>query len=174
MTAARARKFYGVDGTGVKIGVISDSDDFAEAAIASGDLPPDEITLPGQSGRPGTGEGTAMMEIIHDLAPGAKLYFASAFASPEAFADNIVTMRENYGVDIIVDDVGYFFESPYQDDIIAQAVNQVTADGAMYFSAAGNDGSFDNLPQTIWGVGLDGSAPLSHTMTSTSPSMPAW
>src|SRR4051812_7482208 len=127
--AARSRKFFGADGTGVKVGVISDSDDFKEAAIASGDLPADTFTLPGQSGRPGTGEGTAMMEIVHDIAPGAKIFFASAFASPQAFADNIRQLRFTYGCDIIIDDVGYFFESPYQDDIVAAAVDDVYDDG---------------------------------------------
>ena len=148
--SARARKSFGVDGTGVNVGVISDSDDFKEAAIASGDLPPDTFTIPGQSGRPGTGEGTAMMEIVHDIAPGAKIFFASAFESPEAFADNIRQLRFTYHCDIIIDDVGYFFESPYQDDIVAAAVDDVYDDGAMYFSSAGNDGNFDNGTSGVW------------------------
>ncbi len=37
--ADRARKFFNTDGTGVKVGVLSDSDDFKEASIATGDLP---------------------------------------------------------------------------------------------------------------------------------------
>jgi subtilisin-like proprotein convertase family protein len=148
--SARARKFFGIDGTGVNVGVISDSDDFSEAAIASGDLPADQFTIPGQSGRPGTGEGTAMMEIVHDIAPGAKIFFASAFESPEAFADNIRQLRFTYHCDIILDDVGYFFESPYQDDIVAAAVDDVYDDGAMYFSSAGNDGNFDNGTSGAW------------------------
>ncbi|MEO7735736.1 MAG: neuroendocrine convertase 1, partial [Kofleriaceae bacterium] len=91
--ADRARQFYGVDGTGSTVGVLSDSNDFMEEAIASGDLPPDTTALEGQDGRPGAGEGTAMMEIVHDLAPGAKLFFATAFNSPESFADNIRALR---------------------------------------------------------------------------------
>src|SRR5262249_2557540 len=75
MGAERARKFFNVDGTGIKIGVLSDSDDGKESSIATGDLPPDTVTVPGEDGRPGAGEGTAMMEIVHDVAPGAKLFF---------------------------------------------------------------------------------------------------
>jgi Subtilase family/Proprotein convertase P-domain len=146
----RSRKFYGVDGTGVKIGVLSDSDDFKEQSIASGDLPADTVTLAGQSGRPGSGEGTAMMQIVHDLAPGAKLFFATAFISPESFADNIRRLRFEAGCDIIIDDIIYFFESPFQDDIIAQAVNDVTADGALYFSSAGNEGNFNDGTSGTW------------------------
>jgi subtilisin-like proprotein convertase family protein len=146
----RARLFYGVTGAGIKVGVLSDSDDFKEASIASGDLPPDTVTIPGQDGRPGSGEGTAMMEIVHDLAPGAKLFFASAFISPESFADNIRRLRFEFGCDIIVDDVVYYFESPYQDDIVAQAVLDVTADGAAYFSSAGNAGNLDDGTSGVW------------------------
>ncbi|HEU4729990.1 MAG TPA: S8 family serine peptidase [Kofleriaceae bacterium] len=149
-SAERARKFFGVDGTGVKIGVLSDSDDFREQAIASGDLPASTTTLAGQDGRPGSGEGTAMMEIVHDLAPGADLFFATAFTSPESFADNIRALRFQAHCDVIIDDVIYFFESPYEDDIIAQAVADVTADGALYFSSAGNGGNFDDGTSGTW------------------------
>jgi len=145
-----ARKFYGTDGTGVTVCVLSDSDDFKEDAIATGDLPADTFTVPGQDGRPGTGEGTAMMEIVHDLAPGAKIGFATAFTSAQSFADNIHTLRFTYHCDIIVDDVIYYDESPYEDDIIAQAVDDVTADGALYFSSAGNQGNEADGTSGTW------------------------
>jgi subtilisin-like proprotein convertase family protein len=148
--AARARRIFGVDGTGIKVGVLSDSDDFLEASIASGDLPPDVVTVPGQNGRPGSGEGTAMMQIVHDIAPGAKLFFATAALGPESFADNIRRLRFEFGCDVLIDDVVYFVESPYTDDIVAQAVNDVTADGALFFSAAGNLGNFDDGTSSTW------------------------
>jgi subtilisin-like proprotein convertase family protein len=141
---------FGATGAGVKIGVLSDSDDFKEQSISTGDLPPDTVTVPGQDGRPGSGEGTAMMEIIHDVAPAAKLFFATAFNSPESYADNIRALRFTYGCDIIVDNTSYFFESPYQDDIIAHAVNDVVVDGAMYFSAAGDSGNFTDGTSGTW------------------------
>lgn len=148
--ADRARKYFNTDGTGVKIGVLSDSDDWKEQSIATGDLPADTVTIPGQDGRPGSGEGTAMMEIVHDLAPGAQLFFASAFASPESFAENIRALRFTYHCDIIIDDILYFYESPFQDDSIAQAVDDVTADGALYFSSAGNEGSYNDGYSGTW------------------------
>ena len=148
--ADQALHQFGATGVGVKVGVLSDSDDFKEDAITSGDLPADAVTVPGQDGRPGAGEGTAMMEIVHDMAPGAKLFFATAFNSPESFAENIRTLRFTYGCDIIVDDVIYFFESPYQDDIIARAVRDVIADGATYFSSAGNLGNFNDGTSGVW------------------------
>src|SRR5262245_12538389 len=146
---AAARNFFGVSGTGVKIGVLSDSVDFLAQSIATGNLHPDVTVLPGQSGVPGTGEGTAMLEIVHDMAPGAKLFFATAFNSIESFADNIRALRAA-GCDIIVDDIIYFAESPFHDDIVTTAVNDVIADGAMYFSSAGNEGNFNDGTSGTW------------------------
>ena len=42
---------------------------------------------------------------------------------------------------MIVDDVLYFNEHPFQDGPIARSVNAVTADGALFFSSAGNEGN---------------------------------
>jgi subtilisin-like proprotein convertase family protein len=147
--ALAGRNFFGVNGAGVKIGVLSDSVDFLAQSIASGDLPPDVTVLPGQSGVPGTGEGTALLEIIHDLAPGAKLFFATAFNGINSFADNIRALRAA-GCDIIVDDILYSNESPFHDDIVSTAVEEVIADGALYFSAAGNDGNFNDGTSSVW------------------------
>lgn len=144
----------GINGTGVKVGVLSDSALPARVAalIASGDLPVDVTVLPGQAGSPtdGEDEGTAMMEIIHDLAPGAKLFFATAFRSEDSFADNIRALRFTYGCDIIVDDVSYFDEAAFQDSTVALAVNDVTANGALYFSAAANSGNLTNGTSGTW------------------------
>ena len=141
-----ARNKYNLTGKGVKVGVISDSVDHLAAVQASGDLP--SVTVledaPGNSG-----EGTAMLEIVHDLAPDAQLYFATAWNGPSGFANNIKALA-NVGCQVIVDDVGYLNESPFQDDIISQAVNTVTADGVLYFAAAGNSGNFNDGTSGVW------------------------
>ena len=131
------------DGAGVTIGVLSDSYDAlggAVAGIVSGDLPfgvdvIEDLTLVDDPTL--SDEGRGMLELIHDLAPAADLAFATAFTGPLAFADNILALRAA-GSDVIVDDIGYFTEPFFQDGIIAQAVDQVVAAGATYFSAAGN------------------------------------
>jgi subtilisin-like proprotein convertase family protein len=128
-----------VTGIGVKVCVLSDGVDSLAASQASGELPPDVDVLPGEEGD--GDEGTAMLEIVHDMAPGAKLGFATAFTSDASFADNIRALRFEAGCDVIADDVLYFNESPFQDGPIAQSVNAVTADGALYFSSAGNEGN---------------------------------
>ncbi len=143
----------GINGTGIKVGVLSDSASAARVAalIASGDLPVNTVVVPGQAG-PTTGEdeGAAMMEIIHDIAPGAQLFFATGDTGQAAFAANIRTLRFTYGCDIIVDDFTYFAESVFQDGPLAQAVNSVTANGALYFSAAANNGNLDSASAGTW------------------------
>jgi uncharacterized repeat protein (TIGR01451 family) len=147
-----ARMTFGVNGTGLKIGVLSDGVTSLAASQELGDLPNDVTVLSGQTGS--GDEGTAMLEIIHDMAPGAKLYFATADNGIASFAQNIHGLR-TAGCDIIVDDVFYFIESPFADGqtaavvspnnsaLILQAVNDVTSSGALFFSSAGNEGNLD-------------------------------
>ncbi len=147
--ASEARNTFGVNGTGVKIGVISDSVDALASLQASGDLPAGVTVLSNQSGVPGSSEGTAMLEIVYDLAPGAQLFFATANGGLAQFAQNILDLRAA-GCDVIVDDVAYFAEGVFQDDIISQAVNAVTANGALYFSSAGNSGNLNDGTSGVW------------------------
>ncbi|WP_162834796.1 S8 family serine peptidase [Amycolatopsis circi] len=142
-----ARQQFGVTGTGVKACALSDGVDSLEVSRTKGELPAVDV-LTGQAGS--GDEGTAMLEIIHDLAPNAKLGFATAFTSDASFADNIRKLRFDAHCDVIVDDVIYFKESPFQDWIIAQAVNDVTADGALYFSSAGNEGNVADGTAAHW------------------------
>ncbi|EME62071.1 S8 family serine peptidase [Amycolatopsis decaplanina] len=143
-----ARRQFGVTGVGTKICALSDGVDSLAASQARGELPTGVDVIPGQEGS--GDEGTAMLEIIHDLAPNASLGFASAFNSDAGFADNIRKLRFDAHCDVIVDDVLYFKESPFQDWIIAQAVNDVTANGALYFSSAGNEGNVANGTSGHW------------------------
>ena len=136
--ADTARASFGFDGTGVRVGVISDSFNNlggASAGVASGDLPTVHVIQ--DSGT--TDEGRAMAELVHDLAPGAAISFATANGGQANFANNILALAAD-GAKVIVDDVQYFAEPAYQDGVIAQAVNQVTAQGVAYFSSAGNQG----------------------------------
>src|SRR5262245_38436125 len=156
--ANSARGTFNVNGTGIKIGVLSDGVSNLAASQALGDLGPVTV-LPGQAGS--GDEGTAMLEIIHDLAPGAQLYFATAFTSITSFANNIRALR-TAGCDIIVDDVFYFVETPFQNGqapsvvlnttggAVIQAVNDVTASGALYFSSAGNSGNLNDGTSGVW------------------------
>ena len=155
--ASSARTMFNVSGTGVKVGVLSDSTDFLAQSQATGDLP--NVTVitnaagvlqNGFDGRSRKGEGTAMLEIVHDIAPGAELFFATASGGEAAFADNVRRLRNIYRCDIIVDDVGFPLSSPFQDGEGARAVSEVLADGALYFSSAGNEGNKNDGTSSAW------------------------
>lgn len=153
LRAATARNHFDVDGTGVKVGVLSDSFDLAAAPphaaadVASGDLPgpgnPCGRTTPVQVLADNTpsshgDEGRAMAQIVHDIAPGASLTFATADTGDVSFANNIRALA-NAGADVIADDYLYFNEPFFQDGIIANAVTDVSNQGVAYFTAAFNN-----------------------------------
>jgi len=158
-----ARTQFNVDGTGVTMGVLSDSvSQFGgglPASYATGDLNPNnpvKVIMDGPAGS--TDEGRAMLENIHDIAPGANLQFATADGGDMAFANNIKALAAS-GSQLISDDVSYNDEPMFQDGLISQAVDAVTAGGVTYFSAAGNqanDGylsTFRAASGTVTGVG---------------------
>ena len=113
MRADVARTTFGVDGTGVTVGVISDSYNClggADEDVASGDLPPGVVILADNLDCSGGGgiddEGRAMMQIIHDVAPGATLVFHTGVGGEANLAAAIRALAEA-GVDVIVD--GLYF-----------------------------------------------------------------
>ncbi len=172
-----ARMQFGVDGRGVKVGVLSDSftclqgpifpdQPFTTMAddIRNGDLPANTKVLSEQSPCSGADEGRAMAQIIHDVAPGASIMFHTAFNGEADFAQGIIDLADA-GANIIVDDVGYFDEPMMQDGIVAQAVDAVKARGVAYFSSAGNDAraSYESVWRSSKSVGASG---LRHNFAS--------
>jgi hypothetical protein len=186
-----------LDGSGVTVGVISDSYDCypvyasngvpanglngyanngfnttAAGDMAAGDLPSTVNVIEDATcmnygppvNLPFGDEGRAMMQIIHDVAPGAGLAFYTAENSEADFANGIVRLAASVagggaGAKVIVDDVGYFDEPFFQDGLVAQAVNTVVGQGVAYFSSAGNNGTlaYDNNAPTFAtaGTGLN-------------------
>ncbi len=144
--ADTGRDLYGLTGGGLKVCALSDGVDALAYSQATGELPAVAV-LPGQEG--GGDEGTAMLEIVHDLAPGAALGFATAFGGVAAFAQNILDLGAS-GCQVIVDDVIYLAESPFQDGSLAAAVDEVSAQGVLYLSSAGNEGNLDDGTSGTW------------------------
>jgi hypothetical protein len=166
--ADKAREKFGVDGGGITVGILSDSFNQAEnAADGSGEVATKEeddiktADLPGPGnpcgdtaevkklsqfvpafpGEEAADEGRAMGQIVHDLAPGARLEFASAFNGLTAFAESIGDLAKKS--EVIVDDVVYLEEPFFQDGPVAVAAGEAVADGRVYLSAAGNDNLID-------------------------------
>lgn len=136
----------GVDGTGVKVCVLSDGVDSLAASQAAGELPAVAV-LPGQAGS--GDEGTALLEAIHDLAPGAALGFATASGGLASFAQNILDLHQD-GCDVLVDNILYLSESPFQEGAVTGAVETVLAAGAVYVSSAGSGGNFNDGTAGTW------------------------
>jgi len=179
LKADLARQQFGVDGTGIKVGVISNGiggifdpstcslSTEVPNPIQTGDLPSATPTCIGgvltalsggitaqsfpssspnlmpPSSEAASGyasEGTAMLEIVHDLAPGAQLYFAN-FDTSMAFEGAVNWLAPQ--VDVGVDDVG-FFVPPFDSSSgtvasnTASALNTDTNPIRGYFTAVGN------------------------------------
>jgi hypothetical protein len=137
---SNVRSTYGENGTGVKVGIISDGVDSRASAQATGDLPQDGLGLTVLSNTYGGDEGTAMLEIVHDMAPGAELFFHDLGGNTLAFnsaIDDLVTA----GSDIICDDIGWLLEPFYEDGVIASHIDAViNSNDIIYVSSAGNSG----------------------------------
>ncbi|QYG93327.1 tandem-95 repeat protein [Iamia sp. SCSIO 61187] len=169
MGAAQVRDTYGLDGTGVKVCVLSDGVDSLAARQGSGDLPAVDV-LAGQAGD--GDEGTAMLELVHDIAPGAELGFATALPSQAQFAQNILGLRAS-GCDVIVDDITYFAEAVFQDGIVAQAVSTVRAAGALFFTSASNSGNLADGTSGTWQGDFQDVGPASGLL-ATAGSVHGW
>lgn len=159
----------GITGAGVTVGILSDTYNVAQSSsrkaaqdVSTGDLPnltnPNAnspgvkflIEAPGIIYRLiGTDEGRGMAQIVHDIAPGADLCFATANDTPTIFANNIRSLRTNpaCNADVIVDDIIYLAEPMFSDGPIAKAVDDVAFSTTLagkrvsYFSSAGNRGN---------------------------------
>ncbi|HSI59739.1 MAG TPA: S8 family serine peptidase, partial [Ideonella sp.] len=162
----------GFTGAGITVGALSDSYNVAflprtraDADVRSGDLPGaanpngnlDPVVLIREYSQ-GTDEGRGMLQIIHDVAPAAKLCFTTAYATPFEFALGIQALADKAGrcrADVIVDDVAYLAEPMFSDGLIAQTVDEVAAQGVSYFSSAGNNAASKGFASAFRGVAAE-------------------
>ncbi len=154
-----------IDGRGVKVGVISNSvntqpftgQSKLTVDVLNGDLPgvgnpnnyeqPVEVLLDYPFGVQ-SDEGRAMMQIIHDVAPGAELSFHTGTISPRSFELGVQALAAA-DCDLIVDDVTFVTEKFFGISRIGQVIQDfVQLDGKGYFSSAGNFA--DNAYQSVF------------------------
>lgn len=147
------RNGFGVSGKGVKVGVISNSYNTipgnpAQIDVLNGDIPgpgnpvnpePVHVLKEYPYGR-STDEGRAMLQVVHDIAPGARLDFRTGFLTAGDFAEGIRELQQD-SCDVIVDDITFITEPFFEDGVIAKAVEEVSAKGVSYITAAGNFGN---------------------------------
>ncbi|WP_378147963.1 S8 family serine peptidase [Cnuibacter sp. UC19_7] len=154
------RERFGVDGTGVVVGILSDSFGTApgtltspEQDVAAGALPgpgnpcgyetPVQVLVDSTPGQ-GSDEGRAMAQIIHSAAPGATLMFAAAGPGQSTLADSVRMLHEA-GATVIVDDVWFPTETLWQRGLVASAIAEANDDGVTLLSSAGNATSIGML-----------------------------
>ena len=124
-------------GTGIKVGIISDGCTNRATAVAAGELPAAGITMHPTLLVAGD-EGTAMGQIIYDLAPGAQLFGVGP--STSADMPTAISWLISQGCQVIVDDTFYPGQGWFEDGSVAVAArNAVTSSGRVYVSAAGNE-----------------------------------
>lgn len=160
----QARANFNVDGSGITVGVISDSYNCLGGApddLHSGDLPNGIQILDDNFCTDAIDEGRAMLQLVHDVAPGADLAFHTASGGQANFASGIVELATVAQADVIVDDIFYFAEPFFQDGIIAQAVETVTDLGVTYVSSAGNQYR-DSYEANFRNSGVNGAVGVRH------------
>ena len=161
--ADQARALPGVTGSGVKVGVLSNGISSLTTSVVSGDLPASGVTVPAapltgggislDSPLPGGAtftvtpvdrldltsgtEGTAMLEIIHDIAPDAQLFFASGGTT--LTDQRAIRWLTSQGVKVIADDHAFFNAGPYDGtSVVSQEATNAVAGGVSYIVATGN------------------------------------
>lgn len=181
LRSAEARERFGVDGTGVTVGIISDS--FAKSALPTSwedDVATGALPGPGNpcgyeaaveivsDAHMGSDEGRAMAQLVHGIAPGAKLLFADAGQHDYGMSESIDALAEA-GADVIVDDITWPQEPMYQQGFISLAIERAKAQGIAYFTSAGNSTSLGS-------AGDSAGRPISSWRTTAyrPASCPAW
>ncbi len=143
LKANLARADHGMDGTGVRVGVISTGVGGLSSSQASGDLPAVNTTTCNVSGSDPTStgaEGTAMLEIVHDIAPGAQLSFGH-FSTSLEFNAAVSCLAANN--DVVVDDIAWLNQGPYDGTSYISmnttaALNSGSSPIRAYMTSAGN------------------------------------
>lgn len=137
LQADRAREVFDLDGSGVKVAVVSDGVDSLAQAQALGELPEVKVLRPGHGD-----EGTAMLELVHDLAPGASLAFTTGFNTSLEMIAHLEELTQyafgGSGVDVIVDDIMYLGQPAFEDGPLAKTIADIVASGVTYITSAGN------------------------------------
>ncbi len=123
----------GIDGSGVDVGVISDGVSNVAAAQGLGELPGTVSVLNAGSGD----EGTAMLEIVHDMAPAADLLFHGTGGGVAAHvtAQNALAAA---GADVITEDIPFDGEPAFQKGLAASNAESLAAAGVWMSSSSGN------------------------------------
>lgn len=173
LTGASNYHAMGFRGQGVKIAVIDLGFAGLSAAQSRGELPGGILTFDytGTGIETGTNHGTAVAEIIHDMAPQAQLILMKV--SDEVDLENAKEEAIRQGAKIINHSVGWFNTNFYDgtgtiNNIVADARNR----GVLWVNAAGNyarrhwQGTFRDTNFNKWHEFAGGDESLSITVNA--------
>src|SRR5947209_14325606 len=102
-----------------------------------------------------------MCQIVSDMAPKARIGFATADTGEVGFANNIRALaglpgftygdsvQQGFKGDVVCDDVSYLDEPMFSDGVVAEGVNDVVAAGVSYSSSAANNWGTDGYASTF-------------------------
>jgi hypothetical protein len=125
----------GLTGRGQRVGAMSDGVTHLADSVAKGELPPDVRVID-----PGDGdEGTGMLEIVHDMAPGAKLLFTGTGETLEDHVGGLRTLAAA-GANLITEDLAFDDEPAFQQGLAASTAEALARSGVFVSSSAGNLG----------------------------------
>ncbi|MDP1849050.1 MAG: PKD domain-containing protein [Solirubrobacteraceae bacterium] len=145
----------GINGAGVNVGVISNG----VPSLAASDLPAVTVNNAGcAAGSPNCDEGTAMLEIVHDMAPGAGLLFDAGTGGGTAGHVGAQNWLAANGANVITEDLAFDAEPAFQSGLVASNGDTVAANGVSMHSSAGNLGARHaaRMAATGTGQGPDG------------------
>ncbi len=127
------------DGKGIIVGVISDGADNYSQAVQSGDLP-DNVVILSSSCKSTKDEGTAMMEIVHDIAPGATLLFHDYGCGGDDALKSAYDALVDAGANIIVSDLEFSDWPFFEDNAVALHLSELMQKNPnlILVAAAGN------------------------------------
>jgi hypothetical protein len=138
LTGADSYHSYGFLGTGIKVAVIDIGFNGKWEAIAAGDLPilMQEYDFTGTGLETGSYHGTAVAEVVYDMAPGAELHLLK-IATP-AHLENAKDYCIDNGIEVVNCSLGRFGQPGDGTGEDCGIVEDAWAHGILWVNAAGN------------------------------------
>ena len=114
----------------------------------------------------GSADALSMLQLIYDMAPAAKVVIGSPGVDSTpgqmaALIDYMVAGDAGAGVDpvnIIVDDLYYASENPFEVGEVSEAIATASEAGVLYISAAGDGGQYASSTSSVYFANLDSTA----------------
>jgi hypothetical protein len=164
LTGGTDMQNLGLDGSGVKIGIIDLGFSSLAASQTAGELPQTgaglTITDYTGTGTGGTNHGTNVAEIVYDMAPGAELYLAKvgSLLDMEAAVSDMTAA----GVSVINHSASWFGAAFYDGSgPVCDITNTADSSGIIWANAAGN-----SRKQHYLGTFTDADSNLQHEFAS--------